>query len=216
MKSIKLATYLKQIKNLPEELKIMDEGRECLKCGQVKKRKAGRIQDKDRLFYLFNDYLIYCTINNNYKGMIPCDLILIRNINDNQTQFHITTIKPLNFQSTSSSNQSLNSASTHTLYASTLTSSNLPSSNLRSNSFVQHAEDKCNYTITTESPVEKQDWLLKFHAAFVFYSFSFISFSALPFSSAIVLPPPPSFLPSSYPIPHPYPHPIPHPDRKSV
>lgn len=207
MKSIKLATYLKQIKNLPEELKIMDEGRECLKCGPVKKRKAGRIQDKDRLFYLFNDYLIYCTINNNYKGMIPCDLILIRNINDNQTQFHLTTIKPLNFQSTSSSNQSLNSASTHTLYASTLTSSNLPSSNLRSNSFVQHAEDKCNYTITTESPVEKQDWLLKFHAAFVFYSFSFISFSALPFPFLLLL----SFLPLPHSLPNPYSSSLPFP-----
>ena len=207
MKSIKLATYLKQIKNLPEELKIMDEGRECLKCGPVKKRKAGRIQDKDRLFYLFNDYLIYCTINNNYKGMIPCDLILIRNINDNQTQFHLTTIKPLNFQSTSSSNQSLNSASTHTLYASTLTSSNLPSSNLRSTSFVQHAEDKCNYTITTESPVEKQDWLLKFHAAFVFYSFSFISFSALPFPFLLLL----SFLPLPHSLPNPYSSSLPFP-----
>src|SRR3990167_1602531 len=207
MKSIKLATYLKQIKNLPEELKIMDEGRECLKCGPVKKRKAGRIQDKDRLFYLFNDYLIYCTINNNYKGMIPCDLILIRNINDNQTQFHLTTIKPLNFQSTSSSNQSLNSASTHTLYASTLTSSNLPSSNLRSTSFVQHAEDKCNYTITTESPVEKQNWLLKFHAAFVFYSFSFISFSALPFPFLLLL----SFLPLPHSLPNPYSSSLPFP-----
>ena len=123
-------TKLKQIKGLPASLEFLPNDREFLKSSPVKKLRAARPSDKERIFYLFTDVLIYCTINGIFKGFFHCDSLLLRDIPDHPTQFQLTNCKQN----------------------------------------VLRQDEGTKYTITAESPVEKQDWLQQFHIAYDFFS----------------------------------------------
>ena len=114
---------LKRIRGLPEGFIWLSKNREILKCGPVRKQRFARPGDKERIFYLCNDILIYCTSNNCFKGVFHCTRLAVRNLPDSMCQFVLISLTA--------------------------------------------RSDEVRYTITADSPIEKQDWLQKFHTAYV-------------------------------------------------
>lgn len=84
-----MVTKLKQIKGLPSNFEWLKERREFLKSSPVKKQRFARPSQKERIFYLFSDILIYCTTNGYYKGHFECSLLRLRNVSEQSTQFQL-------------------------------------------------------------------------------------------------------------------------------
>ena len=91
LRAVKLISYLRQIKDLPPHIQWIGSSRECLKCGPVKKRKTAWHQEKDRIFYLFSDVLVYTTVGNQYKGMFYTRCLAAKSIPNQHTQFSLFT-----------------------------------------------------------------------------------------------------------------------------
>jgi hypothetical protein len=127
---------MNQMKGLPANIKLLTFERECLKFGPVKKQKRGRSSEKERLFYLFSDILVYCTAAHQYKGIMNCSKITFKDLSENSNQFELSVEIERNSTGI-----------------------------IRSSSFSSFSDNTSTYTITCESQVEKQDWLQKLETA---------------------------------------------------